>query len=136
MGVVSTGRRFIWLSDLSSCIWTSVWPLIIHSQNKVVIVKNQHVTCLYLNVSVCYDEKYEFIGMCHTSRECSYIQIGTLLCMLMWGKMWSYSCPACCTCLTWRVFHTLCRFILVLKVSHVADVLCKVLEASGWFLWK
>jgi len=87
-----------------------------------------------LNDSVHYDEKYEFIGMCHTSRECSYIQSEKLMGMLMqeiW-KMWSSSCPAYCTCLTWRFFHTLCRFMLVLKLSHVAGVLCKVLEASGW----
>jgi len=56
------------------------------SQNKVVIIKNQYVTCLWLNNSVCYDEKYEFIGLCHTLRERSYIRSGTLMGMLMQEK--------------------------------------------------
>lgn len=136
MRVVSTGRRFIWLSDLSNCIWTSVWPLIIRDPEQ----------SSYCKEPICYMSLFK------------------LFCSLWWKiwvhwnvpyfertflhpkwnvngyadarKMWSSSCPAHCTCLTWRVFHTLCRFILMLKLSHVAGVLCKVLEASGQFLWK
>jgi len=56
------------------------------SQNKVVIVKDHYVTCLCLNYSICYDEKYEFIGTCHTSREHSYVRSGTLMGMVMREK--------------------------------------------------
>jgi len=135
--VVSTGRRCIWLSDLSNCIWTSLWPLIIlHEPEQSSHCKGP----------LCYMSLFKLFHLLWwkiwVHWNVPYFK-RTFLCP-KWNvngygdarKMWSSSCPAYCTCLTWRVFRTLCRFILVLKLSHVAGVLCNGLEPSGKFLWK